>query len=213
MASEVDLYNMALSRVGISQTIGEPNERTEPARICRRWFDHCRDECLRNFPWSMARKAKQLALLDQEFPGYAYVYQYPSDCLFALAVIPEEGLRYPVNWLDIWQERINQQAPKIAFERALRADGNSQVILTDLSEAWLLYIARVTTTSVWDVDFVNMLAWRLAMEVGPPLKADARLVRNAMDMYEAMRGRATANDFNEGYPDAEPDAPSVAARG
>lgn len=213
MAAEIDLYNMALSRIGIGQTVGDPAERSEPARQCRKWFAQCRDECLRNFPWSFARAAVQLAELDQTFPGWAYVYQYPSDCLFALQVIPEEGLRYPLQWLDIWQERINQQAPRIAFDRALRADGQSQVLLTDLTEAWLLYIARVETTTVWDVDFVNMLAWKLAAEIATPLKVKADIAQRAADYYEAMRGRAAANDFNESYPDAEPDAPSIAARG
>lgn len=213
MVSEVDIYNFALSRIGIGQIVGDPAEKSEPARQCRRWFAHCRDECLRSFPWTFARKAVQLAELNQTFPGWAYVYQYPSDCLMGLQVIPEHGLRFPVNWLDIWQERSNQVAPRIPWDRALRADGNSQVIVTDLNQAWLLYIARVETTSVWDVGFVNMLAWKLASEIARPLKVKADLAQAAADYFEAMRGRAAADDFNESYPDPEPDAASVLARG
>lgn len=213
MASLVDIWNMALGNIGIGYQIHDPTEKTEQRRACSRYYAQCRDECLRNFPWSMARKAKQLELVDQTFPGYAYVYQYPSDCLFALAVMPETGMRTQFNWFDAFNDRLTNQPARIPFERALRADGQAQVILTDLPHAWLMHIARVEITSVYDVDFVNMLGWRLGYAIGPALKADAKLTRNAMDMYEAMRGRATANDFNEGYPDAEPDAPSISARG
>lgn len=213
MASKVDVFNFALSRVGIGRKVASPTELSEEAIQCNRWFDHCRDECLRNFPWAFARKATSLALRDETFPGWSYVYQYPSDCVFALSITTEDGLRNPMVWFDLWQERVTNQPPRIPFERALRADGQTQVILTDLAEAWLLYIARVEVTAVWDVDFVNMLAWRLAAEVALPLKAKADLAQYAANNYEAMRARAAANDFNESYPDAEPDAPSISARG
>lgn len=212
MAAEVDIYNMALANIGIGRTIADPNEKTEEARQCRKWFDHCRDECLRNFPWSWARTAQALELVDQTFPGWGYVYQHPTDCLFALAIMPQDGLRMRVDWFDLWQERMTNRPLRVPFELALRTDGKSRVIVTDLPFAWLLSITRVTTTTVFDVDFVNMFGWRLGYAIAPALKADAKMARNAMDMYEAMRGRATANDFNESYSDPEPDAPSIAAR-
>lgn len=212
MASMVDIFNQALGNIGIGYTIGDPAEKTEQRRQCSRWYEHCRDECIRNFPWTWSRKAKQLELVDQVFPGYEYVYQYPDDCLFALAVMPQEGLRARFAWVDVWNERTQNQPARIPFELALRADGQSRVIVTDLAQAWLMQITQVKVTAVYDVDFVNMLGWRLAYAIAPALKVDAKLTRNAMDMYEAMRGRATANDFNEGYPDPEPEAPSISAR-
>lgn len=212
---EVSIYNIALSRVGIGQTVRDRAERTEPAAQCRKFFAHCRDECLRNFPWTFARRWKPLAELTEaeRFPGWAYAYEYPQDCLFALEIIPEGGLRYPVQWVDLWQERISNRPPRIPFERALRSDGNAQILITDLYQAYLIYIARVTAENVWDAGFVDMLGWRLAAEVGRPLKVNAALAKDAWSNYEAMRGRHTASDFNEGYPDAEPDTPSLIARG
>lgn len=212
MTGLVDIFNQAIGNIAIGQEIHDPNERTEQARQCRRWYAQCRDECLRNFPWTWARNVKRLELVEQTFPGWGYTYQYPSECLFALAVMPQEGLRMRCDWMDLWQERVTNQPLRIPFELALRTDGQARVIVTDLQLAWVLQIVRVETTTVYDVDFVNMLSWRLAYAIAPALKVDAKIARNAMDMYEAMRGRATANDFNESYSDPEPDAPSIAAR-
>jgi len=213
MSSQLDIYNLAIARVGIGTIIGDVTERSEPRRKCSQFYEQCRDECLRNFPWSFARKAQPLSLLSQEFPGWGYVYDYPNDCLFALEVIPEEGNRIPVTrWFDSWRDRQLMRAPKIVFERALRTDGQAQVLLTDLADAWLMYIARVDVVGLYDPDFVNMLAWRLAAEVGAPLKCDVGLTRNAWQTYELMRLRAGGNDLNEGNPDLEPDSPSIEAR-
>ena len=38
------------------------------------------------------------------------------------------------------------------------------------------------------------------------------LVKLASDTYELERAKAIANDMNEGYPDEEPETPSIAAR-
>lgn len=214
MSSQVELYNIAIGRIGIGQKIDDPGERTEPARQCQRFYDFCRRKVLRNHPFAFARKAAALALLDQEYPGYEYVYDYPNACLTLLEIIPEEGLRWQrgafLTWS--WDERQQWPISRIPYERIMRTDGQAQAIATDLTEAWAVYTTDVTAIEVWPEDVADALAWCLAAEIGGPLKADQRLVQQAWNIYEVHKQRAGGNDMNEGYPDQEPDAPSISAR-
>jgi hypothetical protein len=214
MTTKVELFNIAIGRVGIGQKIDDPEERTEPARQCRRVYDFCRKKVLRNHPFSHARRAAALALLDQTYPGYTYVYDYPNSCLSLLEIIPEDGLRWQQGALLFgnWDERENWRIPRIAYERILRTDGQAQAIATDLEDAWAVFTVDVDALPVWPEDVADALAWCLAAEVGGPLKADRDLVQTAWNTYENHKLRAAGNDLNEGYPDPEPDAPSIMAR-
>lgn len=213
MASQLEIFNMALSRIGIAQRILALDEKTEPRRQCSAWWDHCRDECLRAHPWGFARRSVALAAAaNQTFPGYTQVYDYPIDCLRALAVVPEEGLRYPWNWLDLYCGRELPGAPRVPFDRIAHSGKEKQLIVCDLEEAHLLYIARITATTVYDSGFISMLAWGLASEIGTPLKAKASLVDRAAQYFEGMRTRAMALDLNESEADPEGDSASIQVR-
>ncbi len=214
MTSKVELFNIAIGRIGIGQQIADPEERTEPARQCRRFYDFCRRKLLRNHPYSFARQAAALALTAQTFPGYAFVYDYPNACIELLEIIPEEGLRWQQGafLFGNWDERDEWRIPRIAYQRILRTDAQAQAIATDLTEAWAVFTTDVSVIDLWPEDAIDALAWCLAAEVGGPLKADPRLVQLAWNTYENHKIRSAGNDMNEGYPDPEPDAPSVMAR-
>lgn len=215
MAAEIDVYNLAVSRIGIGQTIADLTERSEPRRQCSRWFEFCRLEVLRNHPYAFARKAVQLALTaDETYPGFQFVYDYPNDCVQLLEIVPEDGLRWQQGTIVFgnWDAREGWPVNRITFERIMRADGQAQAIACDLADAWALYTSSSAIIGIWPSDAVNALAWRLAAEIGGPLKADARLVQQAWNTYEVMKIRSGGNDLNEGYPDPEPDSPSVASR-
>lgn len=215
MVAQVDVFNMAVSRIGIGQTISDLEERTEPRRQCTRWFEFCRLEVLRNHPYAFARRAVQLAeSADQTYPGYAFVYDYPNDCAQLLELIPEGGLRWQQGAILFcnWDEREMFRVPKISFERVMRTDGQAQAIATDLYDAYAVYTSSAPVIGMWPTDAVNALVWRLAAEIGGPLKADPRMVQMAWQQYEVMKLRSGGNDLNEGYPDPEPDGPSISAR-
>jgi hypothetical protein len=214
MVDQVQLFNMAISRIGIGETIDDITDRKETRRQCSRWFEFCRDKVLKNHPYAFARKARALSLLDQTYPGYAFVYDYPNDCLDMLEIIPEDGLRWQQGSILFcnWDERESWRVPRIAYERILRTDGQAQAIATDLADAWGVYTSNAAALAVWPHDVIDALAWCLAAEVGGPLKANPQLIQLAWNTYEIHKQRAGGNDLNEGYPDPEPDSPSVNAR-
>ena len=89
------------------------------------------------------------------------------------------------------------------FTRALKSDGNTQVILTDLPNAWGIYTARVTTPAVWSPQFLEALAWKLASVAGPSLQVEADMIQTAINAYLAFKNNAAALDMNEERPDRE----------
>lgn len=212
---QTGLYNTTLGRLGVGQVIGAPTENSVPAKTCNRFYEQCRQEVLRAFPWGFALRAEPLALVaDQEFPGWGYVYQYPNGCLNMRAVGDENGLRVvrsqclssDPSW---WQTLQNVRQP---WQKAIKDDGASQVLLTDVVDAWGFYTLDVTNTGAWEIDFASVLASRLGMEVGGPLQATRSLIDRCEQHYVNWLSMATANSMNEQKDDRPAESESITCR-
>jgi hypothetical protein len=213
VAGLADIFNLALGYVGVNEHVTDPTATNNTCKTLNRFWPLARDMVLRDFPWACARKTRAAALRDQEVPGWTYTYDYPDDAIFVLAVMPETGVRSPTIWRECWEAHTALRPPRYPFDRMLREDGRGQVIACDLPEAYLLYIARVTNVGVYDIGLVSTAAAKLAHLSAASFQVKADIVRLAADTYEVERAKATANDFNEGHPDAEPETPSIAVRG
>lgn len=212
MASIVDVCNLALSRLGHGKRITALTDATQEARLCSALYEQARDEVLSDFPWPGLRKAVALAeITDPLIPGWSYAYEVPVDCLTVLALMPETGVRYPMRWGDIWNDRLELRQ-RYPFEIQLKASEDARQIVTDLPDAYLLYVAQINDPNVWGPLLRSAIAWKIASEVGLPLQAKLDMVQNAMNQYEVARGRAAAAAFNEEQPDPEQDSPAILAR-
>ncbi len=218
MSSPVDVANYALDTIGISESISDFSDRTTLARVCSRWFDQCREEVLRDFPWGFATRVMPLALVaDMTAPGWSFVYQYPTDAVRLLSVgeqygtggmqIGVGGMRYSP-----WSDEYGATAYRAPWEIRLNNDNASRVIVTSIQNAWAEYVAKVENVGVWPPDAIAALYHRLAAAIGGPLKADANLVRGAQQTYEFMRARAAANSQNEARNQGPPESVSISAR-
>jgi hypothetical protein len=213
MAGLADVFNLALSTLSIAESVDDPNAQNATTASLRRFWPMARDLTLREFPWSCARKVRVLSLASEDPPaGWRYAYNYPSDCLMAIAVMPETGLRTTALWFDSWDRHVNQRPQRYPFDRMLRADGQNQIIVTDLEDAYVLQITRVENPVVYDITLVMAAASQLAQLVGPTLKVKREFVEYAREQFEVWKARAAANDFNESQDDPEPTTPSIAAR-
>lgn len=212
---QVGIYNLALGRIGVGQAVASPTENSVPARTCNRFYEQCRQEVLRAYPWNCTLRAEPLALVSgQVFPGWAYVYQYPDECLLVRAVGDESGLRQvrslallsdPSAWP--LMQRIRQP-----WQVALKDDGASRVLLTDVANAWAFFTVDVTTIGAWPADLGSIVAWRLAMEAGGPLQAKRELVDAAEQRYFGWLSSAAATNMNEAKDDAPAESPSITCR-
>lgn len=215
MTDQVGVYNLCLGRLGVGQAVGSPTENSVPAKTCNRFYNQCRQEVLRAFPWGFAQRAEALALVvGQTFPGWTYVYQYPTNCLYMRAVADESGIRLVRSTIltcDPCWPNVLQQVRQ-PWQKALKTDGASQVLLTDVTTAWGFFTADVTNTGAWDVDFGGIVADRLAMEVGGPLQAKADLVAAASNRYAVWFSMAAAAAMNEQKDDRAAESPSITCR-
>lgn len=217
MASNADIANLALARLKVGQAITSLDEQTNPARICNRFFTQCRQEVLQAFPWGCALTAEALAeVADQTFPGWAYVYQYPSECLRVHCASDESGMRSvysSVRMISDWRSMdgvVNRYMQP--WRLAMKSDGASRVILSDVPTAWAFFTADADNPGLFEPDLVSVMAWRLAMEVGGPLQAESSLVEKAEQKYSFWLASAASRSFNESKDDPQRESPSILAR-
>ena len=90
MSSEVEICNLSLSHIGTRSTISALNENSNEARQCNIHYAPARNFVLRKHPWGFAEKTLALAVLSDPPPNWLYKYQYPTDCVTAIELVPED---------------------------------------------------------------------------------------------------------------------------
>lgn len=188
MTSQVEIYNMALSNIGISETVANLEERSKARITCSRFWEIARDTALAQFPWSFATKFSTLALIGTPPRGWLYQYQYPNDCLKALYLTPAGRIPRPMT-ID---ERPN-------FRTASGDDG--QVILSNEEAAELAYVVRIADEGRYPPLFVVALSWQLAMMIAIPMTAQSSIVQTAAAGYLQAWQVAASADLNEATED------------
>lgn len=185
MASEIDICNLALARLGDSATVSSisPPEGSAQAEHCKRFYPIARDALLELHDWHFATRRKVLAAISGEWAPWSYAYAPPADCLRVVAILPPESAE-------------TETQP---FERELGPVGEA-VILTNQEEAVARFVAKVTDTTRFSPLFVDALAWLLASHLaGPLLKGDAgiKMTQQCYSTGLALLARATVSDANQ----------------
>lgn len=190
MASKIDIFNMALSHIGITSTVADELERSPERITCSRFFDTCRDALLsyKDMDWNFARTRVVLADIGNPPDGWSYQYRYPNDCINALA-IEFPGMRYPA------------ERNRIPFQIVYEASGRA--ILTDQPEATLLYVKRLVEVERYPSPFVEALALRLAAQIAMPLGKSQSMRSELLQLAEQAIQVAMASSLNEQQPDPE----------
>lgn len=214
MASEADISNLALGRLRVGQRINSLTDQTVPAGYCNQFFEQCRQEVLRAHPWGCSLRAEALAVVSgQTFPGWSYVYQYPTNCLMIRSVSDESGMRIAQRFLTScdW-DNFKQYAARFPWQIALKDDNASMVVLSDVASAWAYYTVDLENVGVYPPDLVSALADRLAIEIGGPLQADTTMIDRAERRYIMSFAQASAQSMNEQRDDSRPESPSISCR-
>lgn len=186
MASEVDICNLALARLGDNATVAsiDPPEGSAQAEHCARFYPVARDSLLEMHAWKFATRRVLLAQLTTDTWNWTYAYAEPTGVLKLLAVLPASAA---------------SDADTQEYEA--ETDGNgARIILTDQEGASLRYVAHVTDTTVFSPLFVDALAWLLASYLaGPVLKGDAgaAMAKACLQSFMLALSNAKVSDANQ----------------
>lgn len=213
MTSQVQICNLALGKLAQDITITSLTERSKEARVFSRLWEPMRDLVLADSLWPWAIRAQRLAVAaEAPLPGWEIRYARPSDCITAIAITDDEGMRAGRR-LSRWCSPQFRQGHGIQFEQAMGADGTS--LLCDRAGAWLVYVARVEDPERYPAHFVDALACKLAEE-GAPAIIGANGFSNKSglkQLYEMALSQAAAHDFNEADEDGHQPSMAQMARG
>ena len=180
MATEVSICSNALRRLGDSP-ITTLSDNTERARLCNAFYGDARDAVLRSHPWNFAITRATLAQLSST-PAYGYSYQYalPTDP-YCLRVLEMEYSDY-----------------KFKIENSAT---EGRVLLTDESEAKILYIAKVTDPTKFDAMFTDTLTAKLAVDLAYPVTNSVQFQAQMQKLYQLKLSEARSIDGQEGFID------------
>lgn len=198
MSSDIEICNVALSRVAITQPIASFTERSKPAEQCRVFYAQLRDLVLQAFPWPFAESIVALADLGSPAPGWAFRYRYPSDCLKVRSIV-EPG-----------QRRAMTNEQQIAFK--IGYDSGGKVIHTDQPQAACRFTFKVEDSTFFDPNFADVLAWRLAMDLALPLTSKIDLQQFATQQYNLSLSLAKGAAFQESQDDPDPESEFIRVR-
>ena len=182
MASEVDICNIALGRLGDGANIQSisPPDGSAQAEHCQRFYPVARDSLLEMHTWGFCTKRVALAALaSNPASGWAFCYAQPVDLLNTISVLDPNaqddlsvGIAYPSQWNEVPLTNGGVYTPQ-PFQLESAIDG-TDILLTNQGNAVLRYTARVADTTKFSPLFIDCLTWSLAsMLAGPVIKGDA----------------------------------------
>jgi len=198
-SSQTSICNAALMKIGDEIAISAISDKNKPARLLRRCWDSCLDQTLAMEAWPFATTYQALPLLLQSpMPGWQYRYAYPSTCLNALAVCTEDGIRNVMSTIQRGEWATRSQS--MGLQSYIKCYGDqSTSICTDLEDAYLIYVTRVTDVTRFTPLFEEALACRLAAEIAPGLAGEMGYkLRNVLrDDLQNTMSVAVHNEYNE----------------
>lgn len=174
MDSEVDICNAALDELG-ADAITSLTDASETAILCNRNFIPQRDFLLRSHTWNFARARQELALsaITPSF-GWLYAFALPSDFkrFICFNEDPEMTIKYDIE---------------------------GDYLLTNNTNAKILYIKEVTDITKFDDLFTQALVYRLAMTLAYPLTGNQTLKQSLFSLYNDTLFTAKAVNAQDRY--------------
>ncbi len=213
MASEVDINNLALARVGDEATVASlsPPEGSAQAEHCSIFYPIARDSLLQMHTWNFSTKRQNGALLASPTTGWQYAYAVPQNSINVFAILPPGSTNdystvIPPGDITTLADGSLQSPP---FGSSLVQpqpfvleinDDNESVIYTDQADAVIRYAVRITDTTKFSPLFTDCLGWLLASYIaGPIYKGEVGVQISAAMMkgFNAIFSPTKVSDTNQ----------------
>ncbi len=192
MASPTDIVNQAFSLMG-DRRINDIDEETEDSRLAKVFYEQVRDE-LEAWPsvdWNFAKARADISAQVKDTPDLRWTYQYqlPTTLLRVINQVTTEEIVVP--WVR-----------------------ESDLILSDQSTCFILYIQRITNTTKFPPLFVAALYKMLGSRFAKRISQDEKKSRELLQEFlEVDLPAASAANARESYLENEKGAPDPWASG
>lgn len=201
ITSPEDAINLALGRIGKSDSIGSIFEGSMAARQALNIYSQTRDEMLRAVDYGFAERNVNLTLLKQAPatgyfppnawngtvnppPPWVFEYTYPDDCLKVRSIKP----------VPLFVMNFDPQPNVFAVENDNYFVPSRKVILCNVPGAMMVYTGQITDPTRWESDFIDAMAGKLALRLAPVL---ANMDAAKFEASDAAQSTATA-EMREG---------------
>lgn len=172
MASKVEIINVALSRIGANE-ITSLDEGTSEQKLAVNLWDVARRACLRDHTWNFAVADVELNQISGYVPfEFAYAYQLPA---------------------------LNIRLLQVYGNPVFKIQGRT--ILTDETTCKIKYVVDVTDTTLWDPSFTDVVAQRLAADMGYALTKSQATADSMYTIYQQKLKFARHIDSTEDVQD------------
>lgn len=195
MASEVDIVNLALARLGETPNISSinPPEGSAHAEKAARFYTMARDRCVESHNWNFATKRVLLAGLPNPASPWKYAYAIPNDILRPISVKSPLSVVGSLRDFPLTGNLSNFDMPDDDLSVAdYIIEG--QTLLTNAPDATLRYVARSTDTTKWSPHFVDAVVWALAADLSGAIVQDAKMTQWCYSMFQQQLMNAMNSD-------------------
>lgn len=198
IATEEDIVNLALSRIGAKSISDLDNDTTVEAVQSRLVYYNARDSLMRAHPWNFLTLRVQLtdSASDPVF-GWDEGYLLPSDFLRLISVHATDD---------------NDDQPPYRLEKQSLSSVLTNVLLINSSTCYIRYVYKELDPSKWIADFQDALAWLVAAELALSMPVSG----TKYELLEKKAGRALlyakSIDGIEDYPERIPEGSWVTDR-
>lgn len=191
MASETDVVNGGLLRIG-EKRVSDITENSNAGRLALQFYETTRDAILSVHPWNFAIKIVQLAeSTPTPVSKWDHRYALPGDVIRSLE-INESGIE------------------RLTSTRRWEVQGKE--ILTNATEVFLQYIARITAIDLFHPMFREALEIELSSKFAIAIKNDNGLARSQHELFLETMINARHSDAVEGDHDTQIERDIVDAR-
>lgn len=205
MPSVLDTCNEALAEIGAG-SIASLDEPSIEAAACKRFYQSTVHDMIELHDWGFAKRRTMLAriLNDRNFQ-WLYAYAKPMDVASLVAILPSDA-------------RLVEGLGPIRYEE------DAGAIYTNVARAMLEYTTQNINPGAMPALFRRALVYELAARLAMPVMKDRKVKGDMIQLSEATRLRAMADDLNRhprrqveylddvsrlrmGIPEGEPVAP------
>lgn len=189
--SDTGIVNLGLGRAQIKARLNDlATDTTAEAKAARDCYDRMRDNLLRKYLWSFAKKRVELAeVATAPAFGTLHAFALPADFMRAISVHP-----------------VGSDHARIRYklETIVVSGADARVIVTDATHLFLRYVARQPLTGLWDAMFVEAFAWDLGRHFSLVLKESTTQAEYCGKEFRTAINEAKGANAIEDWPDPFP---------